>query len=166
MNQIAVELGAATELKIKLQLTIETTIVNVTEPSDQPSATALSSTITEAEINRLPVNGRNWQTFALLTPTANSGDQLLSVRGQPATQNSTSIDGASDDQSFAAVPRGTSNATESEENEEDSEPGGATRNAGSRSQSGAAHTFSQEAVREFRAAARTTPLSTATQLAA
>jgi hypothetical protein len=142
MNHIVVELGASTRLNIKLQLALETTTVNVTEPED-PS----SGTITEAEINSLPVNGRNWQTFALLTPTANPDDQLLSFRGQSSTQNSTSIDGASDDQSFAARPRGTSDTAE---NEEDSEPGGASRSAGSRSRSGAAYTFSQEAVREFR----------------
>jgi len=40
----------------------------------------------KAEIERLPVNGRRWQTFALLTPTANSDPEdgnLLSFRGLP-----------------------------------------------------------------------------------
>ena len=129
MNQIAVELGSSTELHLKLQLASATTEINVTEP-DQPTATAISSTITNAEIDSLPVNGRRWQTFALLTPTANPDDSLLSFRGLPSTQNNTQIDGSNDNQSFGAVPRGTS--TPDPENEDDGETGGANRDAGSR----------------------------------
>ena len=47
--------------------------------------------------------------FALLGPVVNedaTGEDLLSFRGLPATQNSTTVDGASEDRSFSAVPRG------------------------------------------------------------
>ncbi len=90
------------------------------------------------------MNGRRWQTFALLTPTANPDPEegnLLSFRGLSPTQNSTRIDGADDDQSFGAVPRGTASIIDET---------GANRNAGSRRHSGAAYTFSQTAVHEFR----------------
>ena len=56
----------------------------------------------------MPVNGRRWQTFALLTPTVNAdpqGDGLLSFRGVASTQNSSRIDGGDDDQSYGSVPR-------------------------------------------------------------
>ncbi len=145
MNHIAIDLGSSTNLNLKLQLASATTEINVTEP-DQPSA---SDTMTSAEFDRLPVNGRRWQTFALLTPTANpDADGLLSFRGSAVTQNSTQIDGVADDQSFGAVPRGTS--PPEPEDEDDGETGGANRDAGSRRRTGAAYTFSQEAVREFR----------------
>jgi Carboxypeptidase regulatory-like domain/TonB dependent receptor len=148
MNHIAVELGSATELHLKLQLAYATTEITVTAP-DQPTATAVSSTITNPEIDSLPVNGRRWQTFALLTPTVNPDpDGILSFRGSATTQNSTQIDGSNDDQTFGAVPRGTS--TPEPEGEDNGETGGANRNAGSRRRTGAAFTFSQEAVREFR----------------
>ncbi len=147
LNHIAVELGSSTELHLKLQLAFATTEITVTAP-DQPTATAISSTITPTEIDSLPVNARRWQTFTLLTPTVNSDDSLLSFRGLPPTQNNTQTDGANDNQSFGAVPRGTS--PPEPESEDDGETGGANRNAGSRRRSGAAYTFSPEAVREFR----------------
>ena len=78
-------------------------------------------------------------------------DGLLSFRGLAVTQNSTSLDGMDDDQSFNSVARGAESVSDSESNEETgTEPGGARRNAASWRRSGAAYTFSQEAVREFR----------------
>lgn len=144
LNHIAIELGASTTLPLHLQLAAATTEITVTEP-DQPA----TNTITPAEIDSLPVNARRWQTFTLLTPTANPDpDGLLSFQGAAVTQNSTQIDGATDDQSFGAVPRGTS--APEPENDDNAETGGANRDAGSRSRTGAAFTFSPEAVQEFR----------------
>jgi hypothetical protein len=106
------------------------------------------------------VNGRRWQTFALLMPTVNvdpEGDGLLSFRGVASTQNSSRIDGGDDDQSFGSVPRGT--GIESGAEAEDAAEVGVTSRVtvGSSSggggygrHSGMAYTFSQEAVREFR----------------
>jgi TonB dependent receptor len=108
-------------------------------------------------MERLPVNGRRWQTFALLAPEVNpsgTDDSLLSFRGGAVTQNSYSIDGGSDEQSFGGVPRGAAVDDPAEE-----EAAGTISEEGSRSSTiaggygrhaGAAYTFSQEAVREFR----------------
>src|SRR5258705_3256254 len=77
---------------------------------DELSSAAVGSVVPPDEIERLPVNGRRWQTFAMLTPTVNAdpeGDGLLSFRGVASTQNSSRIDGGDDDQSFGSVPRGT-----------------------------------------------------------
>ena len=155
IRQIEVELGSTADVQLKLQVAGTSTAVTVTAEDasiEESSTSAISSTIAESEIERLPVNGRQWQTFALLTPTVNPDQEaegLLSFRGLAVTQNSTQIDGANDDQSFGALPRGT--ASKHAENEEDSaEVGGASRNAGSQRHSGAAYTFSQAAVREFR----------------
>jgi hypothetical protein len=136
--QVVVELGAVAGVDARLHVAGVTTAVTVTASgAAEPESTATGSTITAGEIEQLPVNGRRWQTFALLTPTANpDAAGLTSFRGLAVTQNSTAVDGADDDQSFGAVPRGTG------------AQGGGNRGYGRRG--GAAYTFSQEAVKEFR----------------
>jgi hypothetical protein len=168
MEPVVVEVGGVTSVEARLRVGAVTSSVNV---SAMPEATvavsvddlasaAIASVVTPEEIERLPVNGRRWQTFALLMPGVNSdseGDGLLSFRGVASTQNSSRIDGGSDDQSFGSVPRGTG-AESGAEIEDAAEMGMADRiNVGSASggggygrNSGMAYTFSQEAVREFR----------------
>ncbi len=132
---VVVEVGAVTSVDAKLRVAGVATAVTVTAESEISEAAAVGSTVTAGEIQRLPVKGRRWQTFALLTPAANADAAgLLSFRGLAVTQNSTVVDGVSDDQSFGAVPRGT----------------GGEGNRGFGRRGGAAYTFSQEAVREFR----------------
>jgi hypothetical protein len=138
---VVVEAGTATGLNARLRIAGVATAVTVTAGADvsEPESTAVGSTVTAGEIERLPVNGRRWQTFALLTPTVNpDAAGLLSFRGQAVTQNSTVVDGEDDDQSFGAVPRGTGGES------------GRVSGGGYRRTGGAAYTFSQEAVREFR----------------
>ncbi len=134
MTGVVVEVGAITGVDARLRVAGVSATVTVTAGgSSAVESAAVASTVTAREIQRLPVRGRRWQSFALLTPTANADAAgLLSFRGLAVTQNSTAVDGVSDDQSFGAVPRGT----------------GAERGAARRG--GAAYTFSQEAVREFR----------------
>ena len=160
LRGIAVELGGATTVLARMQVAEGATSMTVTAGQDratevggeESSSAAVASTITAGEIERLPVNGRRWQTFALLTPTVHSdpeGDGLLSFRGLASTQNSSRIDGGDDDQSFGGVPRGTGSENEPEETGR----GGTGRGAmgsGYGRHAGAAYTFSQEAVREFR----------------
>lgn len=133
---VVVEVGAVTAANARLHVAGVSTTVTVTAgESSAAGSTAIASTVTSREIERLPVRGRRWQSFALLTPTANvDAAALLSFRGVAVTQNSTAVDGISDDQSFGAVPRGT----------------GAESERGVARRGGAAYTFSQEAVREFR----------------
>ena len=133
---VVVEVGAVTGVDARLRVAgVNATVTVTAVGSSAVESTAVASTVTAGEIQRLPVRGRRWQSFALLTPTANADAAgLLSFRGLAVTQNSTSVDGISDDQSFGAVPRGT----------------GAESERGSARRGGAAYTFSQEAVREFR----------------
>jgi len=152
LRGVTVELGSVASIAARMKLGSVATSVTVTA-GPEASAAAVASTIAADEIERLPVKGRRWQTFALLTPTANSDpetDSLLSFRGIASTQNSNRIDGMDDDQSFGGVPRGTG----SENDPEDEDSSGAARmgfsGGGRWRHSGAAYTFSQEAVREFR----------------
>ncbi|WP_229668871.1 TonB-dependent receptor [Edaphobacter acidisoli] len=160
LNGVTVELGSTTAVQTRMKVGSVSSSVTVTAAPDGtstaqiPSSTAVASTITADEIEQLPVNGRRWQTFALLTPTANRDpdvDGLLSFRGLDPTQNSSLIDGSDDNQSFGSVPRGAGG-----EDDPDKEGGDAaaarvtTGGEGYGRHAGASYTFSQEAVREFR----------------
>jgi hypothetical protein len=168
MEPVVVEVGGVTSVEARLRVGAVTTSVNVSarpEPTvsvnvDDLASAAIASVVTPEEIERLPVNGRRWQTFAMLMPGVNAdpeGDGLLSFRGVASTQNSSRIDGGDDDQSFGSAPRGTS-VESGDEIEDAAEMGAADRiSVGSASggggygrHSGMAYTFSQEAVREFR----------------
>ena len=68
----------------------------------------VSATIDEAAVRNLPVNGRNFLDFALLTPgvtrDARQGD--LSFAGQRGTLNSLVVDGADNNNTFAGQSLG------------------------------------------------------------
>jgi len=168
LQSVVVEMGGVTSVEARLQVGRVATSVTVrAEPEprvsvsvDDLSSAAVAGVVTPDEIERLPVNGRRWQTFALLMPGVNvdpEGDGLLSFRGAASTQNSSRVDGGDDDQSFGSVPRGTGIESGAEA-EDAAEAGGSKRvNVGSAAggggygrHSGMAYTFSQEAVREFR----------------
>lgn len=168
MEPVTVEVGGVTAVEARLRVGSVAASVTVsanpqapaTITEDELPSSAVASVVTPDEIELLPVNGRRWQTFALLTPTVHEdpdGDGLLSFRGMASTQNSSRIDGGDDDQSFGAVPRGT--GAEGGEEVEDAVENGSSGRVGSGGldggggvgrHAGAAYTFSQEAVREFR----------------
>jgi carboxypeptidase family protein len=158
-RHIVVEVGAVTTVPVHLRLAGESATISVTDrdessPTLESTSSALSTVIGAVEVDLLPMNSPRWQSFALLTPAANPSsedDGLLSFRGLPVTQNSTSIDGANDDQSYNATPRGVDTET-IEEGSDERERGSndVGMGAGSRRHSGTAYTFSQLAVREFR----------------
>jgi hypothetical protein len=168
LEGVVVEVGGVTSVEARLRVGGVVTAVTVTAGPDLPTAVsvedasgaAVASTVTSDEIESLPVNGRRWQTFALLTPTVNAdpeGFGLLSFRGMASTQNSSRIDGGDDDQSFGAVPRGTGGdgGPELEDAVESGSSGRVSVSAadgggGYGRHSGMAYTFSQAAVKEFR----------------
>jgi hypothetical protein len=164
LEKVAVQVGGTTSIAPRLQVgrVVDSVTVTATddlaESMEDISSAAVASTVTAEKIDLLPVNGRRWQTFARLTPTANAdpeGDGLLSFRGMASTQNSSRIDGGSDDQSFGGVPRGTggdsgAEAEDAAEAGSSGRVGAANGGGGYGRHSGMAYTFSQEAVREFR----------------
>ncbi len=95
---ILVELGATARIQAALVPSSVQTSVTVTSDLssdldlDAPPA-ATSTVISSPEISRLPIDGRRWQTFALLTPQANPGSNsdaeaggLLSFSGLAPTR--------------------------------------------------------------------------------
>lgn len=63
----------------------------------------------QKDIDNLPINGRHWTSFALLSPGVSLGDSkfgLVSFRGMSNLQNNFTVDGADDNQAFQSVERG------------------------------------------------------------
>lgn len=160
---VTVETGGVAELEVRLRAGGAHEVISVVDSAaslEQPSGAALTSVISGSSMEELPLNGRRWQSFALLTPAINAADgdlgtALLSARGLAVTQNSTTLDGVDNDNSFHSVPRGSQSADDSIGSDDSvaepgAEPGGAHRGSGSWRRTGAAYTFSQAAVREFR----------------
>jgi hypothetical protein len=77
-------------------------------PVVQTSRTEASSVVDEIAIHNLPINGRRWENFVLLTPgVTNDGNfGLVSFHGVAGIFNNTLIDGADNNQAFFAEERG------------------------------------------------------------
>lgn len=166
ITNMLVEVGGTARFQVALPPEIVSTEVTVDagESDDIEEPSAAATVISPSEIQQLPVNGRRWQSFALLTPEANPGapsdaSGLLSFRGIASSQNSSRIDGADNDQSFSGSPHGsgTDSGPETEiESESESQSPSAnsgrdySSGSGAGRRPGAEFTFPQEAVREFR----------------
>jgi len=79
----------------------EAPVVNTQQPD-------FSSNINQASINELPINGRRWSEFALLTPGTNPDGNfgLISFRGISGLLNNNTIDGGDNNQAFFSEERG------------------------------------------------------------
>ena len=157
-REVVVEVGGTSTMDMRTGLGWVRTVVEVDAGEDRTEA-ALTEVVTPGEMEGLPLNGREWQEFVLLTAMTSPGEVEggpLSFRGEPEVQNATLVDGVTGDQSYGgvAVGAGAESGTEAED-ETDGEPadgGGRPYAAGGVTgrHAGAAFTFSQEAVREFR----------------
>jgi hypothetical protein len=68
----------------------------------------VSQTITQAYVENLPLNGRRWDNFVLLTPGASEdgGYGGVSFRGISSLYNNNTVDGADNNQAFFSEARG------------------------------------------------------------
>lgn len=84
-------------LETKLTVTAEATLVDTSE-------SALASVVERQNIDELPLNGRNFTDFALLTPGATSdGDfGMVSFNGVAGNFNNYTVDGANNNNAFFA----------------------------------------------------------------
>jgi hypothetical protein len=110
-SAVTVQVGATATLNPKLDVGSVTDTVEVTElPAAMHTMdTAISTTIDQNTIDNLPINGRRYSDFALLTPgvVSNSdGFGLLSFRGISYLLNNTTVDGADDNQAYFSEARG------------------------------------------------------------
>src|SRR5574341_452246 len=105
-----VEVGRATELTVALSPQGVSGVVNVTAeaPVINTSQQDFSSNINQTSINELPINGRRWSNFVILTPGATPDGQfgLVSFRGISGLLNNNTIDGGDNNQAFFSEERG------------------------------------------------------------
>jgi hypothetical protein len=99
-------------LTIDLSLPIETAQETVTvtgeAPVVDPEKTESSQVISTAAVENLPIAGRRWDSFVLLTPnvTTDGGTGLISYRGISGLYNQNSVDGANNNNAFFSEAKG------------------------------------------------------------
>src|SRR5215475_5887713 len=106
IKRTGIELTVGQRLAMDLQLTAGggTDVVNVTAeaPIVETTRSQVSSTVNDIAVANLPVNGRNFIDFVLLTPgvtrDVRTGD--ISFAGQRGTLNSLVVDGADNNNTF------------------------------------------------------------------
>jgi hypothetical protein len=84
--------------------------VSSTSPLVDTEKTEVSQTVDQQLISNLPVNGRNWSDFVLLTPNVvqDGGSGLVSFHGISGLYNQNYVDGANNNQMLFSEARGRS----------------------------------------------------------
>ncbi len=107
---LKVEVGQTSKGDAALSLGQTTTTIEVTAdaPVINTDDNSNSVNINQTSINELPINGRRWSNFALLTPgTVPDGTfGLISFRGISGLLNNNTIDGGDNNQAFFSEERG------------------------------------------------------------
>ncbi len=103
-KDVIVTVGSKTPLEIALTVGGASGTVTITgeAPVVETTRTSVATTINQRSIDNLPINGRNFQDFATLSPGVirdpRGGD--LSVGGQRGTFNSLQVDGVDNNNTF------------------------------------------------------------------
>lgn len=109
-ERVVVEVGLVNSLDVTLSIGAVTGNVEVSAeaPVINTSQQDFSSNINQTSINELPINGRRWSNFALLTPGSSLDGTfgLISFRGISGLLNNNTIDGGDNNQAFFSEERG------------------------------------------------------------
>jgi len=109
-ENVVVEIGRETTLEVSLSVGPVTGTVDVSAEAPVINTTQqdFSSNINQTSINELPVNGRRWSNFAILTPgaTPDGNFGLISFRGISGLLNNSTVDGGDNNQGFFSEERG------------------------------------------------------------
>ena len=109
---VAVTVGSNVSVDANLPAASVSTevLVQSSAPLIDADKTEISQTVSEVLVSNLPVNGRRWDNFVLLTPNVapdgNTG--LISYRGISGLYNTNLVDGANNQQGFFSEARGRS----------------------------------------------------------
>ncbi len=105
-----VEVGRPTPLDIDMSIqgTEATVEVRSEAPVINTEQQDFASNLNQTSINELPVNGRRWSTFAMMTPgtTPDGTFGLISFRGISGLLNNNTVDGGDNNQAFFSEERG------------------------------------------------------------
>ncbi len=107
---IRVEVGSTLTLDLQLKIAEVAQEVTVTgaAPLLEPEKMESSQVVDENLVQNLPINGRRWTDFVLLTPgvSTDGGFGLVSYRGISSLYNNNTVDGADNNQAFFSEARG------------------------------------------------------------
>lgn len=116
MIQKDLTLQVGQTLEINLALAVQMTQQEVTVTGQAPvvdaEKTEVSQVVSAAAVGNLPIAGRRWDTFVLLTPgvTNDGSSGLVSYHGISGLYNSNTVDGANNNQAFFSEARGRANS--------------------------------------------------------
>ncbi len=110
-SHVTVEVGKLTEVTPKMGAAGTSATVDVSSevPVINTETSDFTTEFNPLALSTLPINGRHWTAFALLSPgvtLGNSAFGLVTFRGASNLQNNFMIDGSDDNQSFQSVERG------------------------------------------------------------
>jgi len=107
---ITLLVGQTLTVNLTLKVTTSTTTVEVSATNEilDVEKTEVSQVVDSPIIQNLPVNGRNWSDFVLLTPgvVQDGGSGLVSFHGISGLYNQNYVDGANNNQMLFSEARG------------------------------------------------------------
>jgi hypothetical protein len=110
LEQLTVEVGRLSEVDAVLRVGAAAAAVDIVASSAAVNTESkeFTTNINQTSINELPINGRRWSNFVILTagvvPDGSFG--LLSFRGVSGLLNNNTVDGGDNNQAFFAEERG------------------------------------------------------------
>ncbi len=107
---ITLEVGRTLTLDFTLSVKsgAETVTVTGEAPVLDTEKTEVSQEVSQNMVANLPIIGRRWDNFVLLTPGVTTDGGLVSYRGISGLYNNNSVDGANNNQAFFSEARGRS----------------------------------------------------------
>jgi hypothetical protein len=109
-KNVMVHVGDRLTIDVQLPLQTQQTSITVTEeaPVLETGKTEQSQTVSQSQVEGLPIATRRWENFVLLTPavTTDGTSGLSSFRGISGLYNGNSVDGANNTQAFFSEARG------------------------------------------------------------
>lgn len=109
-ERVTVEVGQVTNVDAALTVSSQTVGVDVVgdAPVINTESKDFATNINQTSINELPINGRRWSNFAVLTPgtTPDGNFGLISFRGISGLLNNSTVDGGDNNQAFFSEERG------------------------------------------------------------
>jgi hypothetical protein len=109
-KNLVVHVGETLTVNVQLPLQAQTASIVVTgeAPLLETTKTSQSETVSQGQVQGLPIATRRWENFVLLTPavTTDGTSGLSSFRGISGLYNGNSVDGANNTQAFFSEARG------------------------------------------------------------
>lgn len=109
-ENLNLQVGRTMTIDLTLPVKAAEATVTVTDvaPLIDPDKTESSQVVSQTLVQNLPINGRRWDSFVLLTPGVSNdgGFGLVSYRGISGLYNENSVDGANNNQAFFSEARG------------------------------------------------------------